>query len=161
MRCVVAITPATFTNAAMPSVDRHGPFVFSRNNGLSPVGLNSGDIEKSRAKLAEIYLADNPGSAPPKHWTLHVNRRTVSTALSKLGVPFEVAEAAIGHMKESLEETYNLNSFKIQRRRAFHLWAEELKFILDDPSHSLEAEQNGGRNGRRIGTRLGPECGFR
>lgn len=122
--------------------DRHEPFVFSRNDGLSPVGLNSGDFEKFRAKLAEIYLADNPGSAPPEHWTLHDNRRTVRTALSNLGVPFDVAEAVIGHMKESLEETYNLNSFKIQRRHAFHLWAEELKFILDDPSHSLEAEEN-------------------
>lgn len=122
--------------------DRHGPFVFSRNDGLSPVGFNSGDIEKFRGKLAEIYLADNPGSTPPEHWTLHDNRRTVRTALSNLGVPFDVAEAVIGHMKEALEETYNLNSFKIQRRHALHLWAEEVKFIVDDPSHSLESEEN-------------------
>lgn len=122
--------------------ERHGPFVFSRNDGLSPVGLNSDDVDRFRAKLAEIYVDDNPGSAPPKHWTLHDNRRTVRTALSNLGVPFDVAEAVIGHMKEALEETYNLNSFKIQRRHALHLWAEELKFVLDDPSHSLESEEN-------------------
>lgn len=122
--------------------DRHGPFVFSRNDGLSPVGLNSGDVDKFRAKLTEIYLADNPGRAPPPHWTLHDDRRTGRSALSNLGVPFDVAEAVIGHMKETLEETYNLNSFKIQRRHAMHLWAEELKFILDDPSHSLESEEN-------------------
>ncbi len=122
--------------------DRHGPFVFSRNDGHSPMGLNSGDIDKFRAKMTEIYLADNPGRAPPQHWTLHDNRRTGRSALSNLGVPFDVAEAVIGHMKEALEETYNLNSFKMQRRHALHLWAEELKFIIDDPSHSLESEEN-------------------
>lgn len=106
------------------------------------MGLNSGDLDNFRAKLTEIYLADNPGHAPPEHWTLHDDRRTGRSALSNLGVPFDVAEAVIGHMKEALEETYNLNSFKIQRRHALHLWAEELKIILDDPSHSLESEEN-------------------
>lgn len=77
------------------------------------MGLNSGDLDNFRAKLTEIYLADNPGHAPPEHWTLHDDRRTGRSALSNLGVPFDVAEAVIGHMKEALEETYNLNSFKI------------------------------------------------
>jgi integrase len=122
--------------------ERRGPFIFSLTDGLTPMAFNSFDMDHFRAKLSEIYLENNPQRPPPAHWTLHDDRRTVRTALSNLGVPYEVAEAVIGHNKEALEETYNRNSFKIQRRRALHMWAEEVKFILDDPTHSLEAEEN-------------------
>lgn len=122
--------------------DRRGPFIFSRNDGLTAMPFNGCDMDKFRAKLTEIFLANNPEANSPEHWTLHDDRRTVRSALSNLGVPEDVAEAVIGHNKKKLEETYNKNSFKIQRRRALHMWAEEVKFILDDPDHSLESEEN-------------------
>ena len=120
----------------------HGPFVFSKTDGLKPIAGSSAEMKKFRKKFYELYTEAHPEKERPEHWVLHDLRRTVRSALSNLGVPEDVAEAVIGHVKKKLEKIYNQNTFKLQRRRALHLWAEELKYIIDDPTHSLEAEEN-------------------
>ncbi|MDW5312958.1 tyrosine-type recombinase/integrase [Rhizobium sp. PL01] len=121
--------------------DRHGPFVFSRTDGEAPMGYNGKDIQKFREILSKIYLANHPEKSAPERWSLHDNRRTVRTALSNLGVPTEVAEAVIGHIQVGLEDTYNTNTFRTKRRRALHLWAEELAIIVADPDHRFDDEE--------------------
>jgi integrase len=44
------------------------------------------------------------------HFTLHDMRRTCRTLMSRLGVVESVAELAIGHVKEALVATYDLDS---------------------------------------------------
>lgn len=118
----------------------HGPYVFSTNDGWKPIVGIGKATAKFRKKVAEFYLEATGKQL--KHWILHDDRRTVRSVMSNIGVPSEVAEAVIGHEKKDLEKIYNTNPFKSQKRRALHLWAEELKFIIDDPSRSLEAEEN-------------------
>lgn len=124
---------------ALQSTD-HGPYVFSTTDGWKPISGISNAMRQFRQKMVEIYAETH--DEPLEPWVLHDDRRTVRSGLSNIGVPPEVAEAVIGHMKKDLEETYNTHSFKIQRRHALHLWAEELKYVIDDPERSLDAEEN-------------------
>lgn len=118
----------------------HGPYVFSTTDGWKQISGISNATDEFRQKVMEIYT-ETHGKAP-EHWVLHDDRRTVRSGLSNIGVPKDVAEAVIGHVQKDLEDTYNTHSFKIQRRQALHLWAEELKYVIDDPERSLDNEEN-------------------
>lgn len=118
----------------------HGPYVFSTTDGWKPISGISKAVAQFQKKMGEIYAETH--DEPLEPWVLHDDRRTLRSGLSNIGVPPDVAEAVIGHRKKDLEAIYDTHSFKIQRRHALHLWAEEVKFIIDDPDRSLDAEEN-------------------
>lgn len=69
-------------------------------------------------------LAAERGEKPPAPWDWHDLRRTCRTGLSRLGVPFEAAEAAIGHVvaKTALAKTYDHHRFEAEARGALLRW---------------------------------------
>lgn len=65
-------------------------------------------------------------------WAPHDLRRTVRTGLARLGCRREIAEAVIGHSKESLEGTYNLHSYDKDCREWLQIWADHLDALMED-----------------------------
>lgn len=65
-------------------------------------------------------------------WNPHDLRRTVRTALSRLGCPNDVAEAVIGHSKKGIEGTYNLHLYESECRMWLQKWADYIDELLID-----------------------------
>jgi integrase len=63
-------------------------------------------------------------------WNPHDLRRTVRTALSRLGCPSDVAEAVIGHSKKGIEGTYNLHQYEAECRVWLQKWSDHMDGLL-------------------------------
>jgi hypothetical protein len=63
---------------------------------------------------------------PIAPWRFHDARRTMRTGLGALPVPNNVAELCIAHAQPGLHRTYDLHSYRDEKRRAFELWAARL-----------------------------------
>jgi integrase len=98
----------------------HGDFVFTTTGGARPI---SGF---SKMKL-RIDAATKEPIAP---WRFHDLRRTMRTGLGALPVPNNVAELCIAHAQPGLHRTYDLHSYRDEKRRAFELWAARLDEIV-------------------------------
>jgi integrase len=99
----------------------HGDFVFTTTSGARPI---SGF---SKMKL-RIDAAMKETIAP---WRFHDARRTMRTGLGALPVPNNVAELCIAHAQPGLHRTYDLHSYRDEKRRAFELWAARLLSIVE------------------------------
>jgi integrase len=106
----------------------HGDFVFSNDDGKTAVNGWSSFMEKLRS-----LVAAEAGHEPEQSWSPHDLRRTVRTNLSRLRVPREIAELAIGHVKVGLVARYDLWEAMDERREAFDKWAELLRTIITPP----------------------------
>lgn len=74
----------------------------------------------------------NPGLVKLTPWRLHDIRRTVTTELSKLGVPIHVADAILNHKSNAMSSVaaiYQRNEFIDERREALNLWCEHVREI--------------------------------
>jgi integrase len=63
-------------------------------------------------------------------WSPHDLRRSVRTALSRLGCRSEVAEAVLGHSRKGIEGTYDLYSYEPECREWLQRWADHLDAIM-------------------------------
>jgi integrase len=66
-------------------------------------------------------------------WSLHDLRRTVATALQRLGIRFEVTEAVLNHVsgaKGGVAGVYQRHNWAEEKRTALDAWATELERIL-------------------------------
>lgn len=59
--------------------------------------------------------------------TTHDLRRTARTAMSRLGVRFEVAEAVLGHAQQGVAGVYNRHGYQVEMRDALEKLAAEYK----------------------------------
>jgi integrase len=67
---------------------------------------------------------------PQTPFVIHDIRRTVRTRLSALRVPYEVAEAVIGHGKRGLARVYDQHRYLSEMREALDAWAQLLERIV-------------------------------
>jgi integrase len=113
--------------ALLKSLPRSGPFVFSYNNGNSPVK------NYSQAKREfDPFMAEALGKAPAP-WTVHDLRRTARTKLASLGISDTIAEIAIGHAKKGLERVYDQHRYEPELRVAFERLAGAIRDIVTPP----------------------------
>jgi len=106
---------ATEIIAAMP---RRGPYVFTID-GKRPM-----TVHQIKARLArESGIQD---------WRLHDLRRTLRSGLAELGVRYEIAERVIGHAMPQLERTYNVFTYREEKREALETWARHLAVVVTD-----------------------------
>ena len=61
-----------------------------------------------------------------KAFTPHDLRRSARTGLSRLGVRDEVAEAALGHVKDGIRGTHDLHRFEAEVGEALQKWRDHL-----------------------------------
>ena len=73
------------------------------------------------------------------HWTPHDLRRTVRTQLSRLGCPNEVGEAILGHSRQGIEGTYDLNLYEPECRTWLQRWADHLDELVTDNVVAINA----------------------
>jgi len=98
-----------------------GPFVFSTTGGRRPIS----GFSKMKLRL------DAAMKEPIAPWRFHDARRTMRTGLGALPVPNNVAELCIAHAQPGLHRTYDLHSYRDEKRRAFELWAARLLSIVE------------------------------
>jgi integrase len=98
-----------------------GPFVFSTTGGARPIS----GFSKMKLRI------DAAMPEPIAPWRFHDLRRTMRTQLSALPIPNNVAELCIAHAQPGLHKVYDLHSYRDEKRRAFELWAERLRSIVE------------------------------
>lgn len=84
--------------------------------------------------------------SPIPDWRIHDLRRTVSTALSSLGVLPHIRRAVLNHALEGVDRVYDQFDFLEPKRQALDLWAKRLGEIGDGkPSGSNVVSLKGGK----------------
>lgn len=111
-----------------------GDCVFSVTNGQTP--YTGYDMDDFRARVEEEFRKLLPGSEMDRFW-LHDLRRVVRTAMSKLGVPKEIAEYVIGHRKK---KDYNQDRFVAPCRKAMRQFTDRLLQVLDGSAAGFRAD---------------------
>ena len=97
---------------------RRGPYVFTIG-GRRPM-----TVHRIKARLdRESGIED---------WRLHDLRRTLRSGLAELGVSYEIAERVIGHAMPQLERTYNVFTYREEKRRALERWGRHLTVVVTD-----------------------------
>jgi integrase len=96
----------------------HGPFVFTTNGNAAIAGF-------SKFKL------DFDEACGVSDWTLHDLRRTARTLMSRAGVPDEIGEQCIGHVKGGVKEIYNRWKYLPQMREAYAALAGLIERIVN------------------------------
>lgn len=110
-RLKVPITPAI--RRLLDGVERRGPYVW---RGAKPLHVSGTTEDMLGVKLAT-------------HFVLHDLRRTFASGLQKLGVRFEVIEAALGHKIKGVAGTYQKYDYEPEVRVAFAKWAAHVEKI--------------------------------
>ena len=66
-------------------------------------------------------------------WVVHDLRRTVTTGLAALGIPFEVAGAVLNHSRKAalgVTSVYLKHKFEVEKRAALVRWAEHVARMI-------------------------------
>jgi integrase len=92
-------------------------------------------------KLAE-ERGEDPAQVKLEAWVNHDLRRTVRTNLSKLKVPFVVAEIVLGHKLGGLHATYDVHGYESEQREALEKWAVRLREIVTPPTTPTATADN-------------------
>jgi integrase len=120
------------------------PGLIFTTTGQSPVSGFSkakGAIDAAVLEILEKDLGEH--AAPLPHWTLHDLRRTVATALQKLGVRLEVTEAILNHVSGScagIVGIYQRYKYTAEKRQALDAWARRLDAIVNGAAASNVVE---------------------
>jgi integrase len=100
-----------------------GPYVLSTTGGTRPIS----GFSKFKVRL------DAAMPKPITGWRFHDLRRSMRTALSGLPIPNNVAELCIAHAQHGLHKVYDQHRYEDKKRRAFELWADRLRSIVNPP----------------------------
>jgi hypothetical protein len=142
---------APTARAILEAQPRLGIFVFSRD-GRRPIS----DWDQAKTALDArmlIALRERDVQAVLEPWVLHDLRRTARTIMSRLRVPTEVAEHALGHVVGGIRGRYDLHQFLDEKRQAFEKLAVEVMRIagaapeahgIPKTAPSIEPAQTGG-----------------
>jgi integrase len=106
-----------------------GDYLLTMNGKRPYAAYSAGKVCLDRV-LAEL-------GEPVADWRLHDLRRSVATALQRLGVRLEAIEAVLGHVSGSrsgIVGTYQKHTFETEARAALELWADHLQRLLDPAS---------------------------
>lgn len=108
---------------------------------------------KARYDAAMLKLArsnaeeagEDPDTISLAPWRLHDARRTVATALQRLGVRFEVTEAVLNHTagasRSGVAAVYQRHGWGPEKRAALDAWAEHCDRLLAPPAEETNVVQ--------------------
>ncbi len=77
-------------------------------------------------------------------FALHDLRRTVRTGLSRLRVPFEIAERVLGHVQGGVAAHYDHHAYLSEKRDALELWARHVEGLIRPAAANVVALRGGG-----------------
>jgi integrase len=105
-----------------------GALVFSRDGDRK---ISDWDALKRKLDVRMLAaLREHDPEAELQAWCLHDLRRTARTIMSRLRVPTEVAEHALGHLVGGIRGRYDLHQFLDEKRQAFEKLADEVMRIV-------------------------------
>jgi integrase len=117
--------------ALLTQLRRQGPFVFSLD-GRRPMAGMSGLKDRIDRKSGL------------NGWRFHDLRRTLRSGIAELGVIYEVAERVIGHAMPSLDQTYNVHSYFLEKKDALERWANHVLGLVEGRTATvLSIRRNG------------------
>ncbi|WP_027514878.1 integrase arm-type DNA-binding domain-containing protein [Bradyrhizobium sp. WSM1417] len=122
----IARTP--LLNDVLASVKRGDDtaFVFEGRHHNRPIGGFS-DLKQKLDALTGDAVAP---------WTLHDLRRTGTSVMQRLGIPFEVREACCNHTIKGVAGVYNRHDYSNEKRQAFEALAAEVARIVNGEQDS-------------------------
>ncbi|MDS4011619.1 MAG: integrase arm-type DNA-binding domain-containing protein [Defluviicoccus sp.] len=97
-----------------------------RIEGQAYVFAGRGDVPLSGFNKRKAALATAAGV----DFALHDLRRTVRTGLSRLRVPFEVAERVLGHVQAGVSTHYDHHAYLDEKRTALEAWARHVESLI-------------------------------
>jgi integrase len=68
---------------------------------------------------------------PPIDFGLHDLRRTTRTGLSRLRVPWDIAERVLGHTQRGVARHYDHHDYADEKRQALQLWADHITRLVE------------------------------
>ena len=110
-------------------------FTTTGNTPFSGYSKSKKALDKKMLETLRKFAEDkgvNPGLVKLTPWRLHDIRRTVTTELSKLGVPIHVADAILNHKSNAMSSVaaiYQRNEFIDERREALNVWCKHVREI--------------------------------
>jgi integrase len=121
-----------------------GPYVFSTNNGHTPIsGFGKFKAGLDQAVLEELRKAD-PDSKPLPNWTVHDLRRTARTLLSRAGIAVDHGERCLGHKKTGVRGVYDRYEYYEEKHHAYEALANMIKSIIDPrPANVTDIRRRG------------------
>lgn len=94
----------------------------------------------SEARKDAVEAGDDPNSVELTPWRLHDARRTLATALQRLGVRFEVTEAVLNHVsgasRSGVAAVYQRHGWGPEKRAALDAWAAHCDRLLNQTNGS-------------------------
>lgn len=113
--------------------------IFS-TTGKTPISGYSRGKARLDAKMLELAREDasaggeDPTEIKIEAWRLHDARRTLATALQRLGVRFEVTEAILNHTagasRSGVAAVYQRHGWGPEKRAALNAWADHCDSVL-------------------------------
>jgi integrase len=94
-------------------------FVLPNSEGTGP--LDPKYITRSVARCLKRFKQHGVAAFTP-----HDLRRTGRTGLSKLGIKTDIAERVLNHVRDKMEETYDVHDYLTDKRMALDAWAARL-----------------------------------
>ncbi len=94
--------------------------------------LDAAMLDLARKEAEEA--GEDPDHVEIEPWRVHDLRRTVATDFQRLGVRFEVTEAALNHVsgaKSGVAGIYQQHDWRPEKRDAFNAWAVGLQRVVD------------------------------
>lgn len=107
-------------------------FIFATPDGKPIRGF--GSRKEVVDKLMLTHLRELAGDdVSLKRWTFHDLRRTARTLMGRAGVPSEIAERCLGHVKRGVEGTYDRYEYRDEKKAAFAKLADLVEHIVMSP----------------------------
>lgn len=104
--------------AILGGLPRLGPYVFTTRGDRAISGLS-----KCKLRLNK--------TSGVQDWVLHDFRRTVRTALPRLGFEKHICDRVLGHVTPDVSRHYDFWAYLPQKRAALAAWAEALGRIIE------------------------------
>jgi integrase len=105
-----------------------GDYVFSTTDGNAPIS----GFAKLKTRLDKAIAKEAGGSDKLPAWRLHDLRRTMRTGLGAIPeIAHDVRELVIAHVPPTLVRTYDLHSYRQERRQALEVWGQRVARIIE------------------------------
>lgn len=79
---------------------------------------------RAQLRQATRESGENPDGLTDRPWTIHDLRRTARTLLQRVGVPYDVGEAVLGHRLPGVGAVYARHTFATEKRQAMEKLAD-------------------------------------
>ena len=119
-------------------------------SGFSRAKRRLDALIEQAARQEAVEAGNEPDGAEMAPWRLHDARRTLATALQRLGIRFEVTEAVLNHVSGSrsgVAGVYQRHGWGPEKRAALEAWADHCDRVCNPADETGNVVKLESRNG--------------